>query len=174
MQMQKAAYAVLLLCGCLLFMADDCDNTTDAKVANQQEVIQQQAMAQTGMPGITNFTELKLVRHLYELRDSKIATFAYVPDMQGRLWHLCDSIGYGLPYGVQFSNPEKWVTQGEGSYHTMPQAEPNGLFMPATAEGTWVMCANPTKEGGIDPVYVEPRVIVSPFKLKTEGEYEVR
>jgi hypothetical protein len=120
------------------------------------------------MPGITNFTEAKLVRHLYELRDQKILTYSYVPDMNGKLWHLCDSIGYGLPYGVQFSNPEKST---DNRAYPMPQSEPNGLFMPATAEGTWITCINPNNPGDIAPVYVEPRVIVSPFKLRAEGEY---
>ena len=50
------------------------------------------------------------------------------------------------------------------------QAEPNGLFMPSTAEGTWVICAG-EKAGDIRPIYVEPRVIVSPFKLHSISEY---
>ena len=143
-----------------------CDNSTDKQIQEKQEQMQQQQLAQTGLPGITNFTEAKLVKHLYELRDQKILTYAYIPDMNGKLWHLCDSIGYGLPYGVQFSNPEKMMDRG-----TLPQSEPNGLFMPATAEGTWITCINPNSSGDIAPVYVEPRVIVSPFKLRAEGEY---
>jgi hypothetical protein len=47
---------------------------------------------------------------------------------------------------------------------TLPQPEPNGLFMPAAADGTWVMCLDP-KDKAVKPVFVEPRVIVSPFPL---------
>jgi hypothetical protein len=49
-------------------------------------------------------------------------------------------------------------------YAILPQADPNGLFAPSSAEGTWVMCKDP---GGSDvrPVYIEPRIVVSPFKL---------
>ena len=114
------------------------------------------------------------MRKLYELRDGNIATFSYVPDMQGRLWHLCDSIGYGLPYGVQFSNPEKHIWEGQSSSYNLPQAEPNGLYMPPTADGTWIMCADSSSKGNVAPVYVEPRVIVSPFRLRAEGEYASR
>jgi hypothetical protein len=133
--------------------------------------MQRQQVAQTGLPGITNFTEAKLVKHLYELRDQKIMTYTYIPDMNGKLWHLCNSIGYGLPYGVQFSNPEKIEKDSEHGYATLPQAEPNGLYMPPTAEGTWVTCINPSNPSDIAPVYVESRVITSPFKLRAAGEY---
>ena len=169
----------------LLLLFSGCDVNTanhpraDEHMQRQQEIMQQQQISQTGMPGITNFTEAKLVKHLYELRDQKIVTYSYVPDMQGKLWHLCDSIGYGLPYAVQFSNPEKNVwTDGEGN-HTwvntnLPQAEPNGLYMPSAAEGTWITCINPNGSGDLSPLYVEPRVIVSPFKLRAEGEYALK
>jgi len=156
--------------------------SADQKISEQQESMQTQAMSQTGMPGITNFTELKLVKHLYELRDQKIVTYSYVPDMNGKLWHLCDSIGYGIPYAAQFSNSEKfaggYVTDSAGHQWsvsgTLPQSEPNGLFMPAAAEGTWITCVDPSGNGQIQPVYVEPRVIVSPFKLRAEGEYALK
>lgn len=148
------------------------DNRTEAdrKADQATQTLTAESANQVGMPGITNFTEMKLARRLYELRDSKIATFAYVPDFQGRLWHLCDSIGYGLPYSVQFTNPLRpfWPTQHDTAM--IPQPEPNGLFMPAGAEGTWIICAGPT--GTEQPVYVEPRVIVSPFRLNASGEYQ--
>ena len=147
-----------------------CDSTpsADYKVQEQQEANQQQAMAQTGLPGITNYTELKMMRHLYELRDQSISTYTYVPDMNGKLWHLCDSIGFGLPYAAQFSNPNKVIRDGPNSFGTLPQAEPNGLYMPSSAEGTWIMCG---AKGGTQPVYVEPRIIVSTIKLRSVGEY---
>ena len=46
----------------------------------------------------------------------------------------------------------------------MPQAEPNGLYMPPDAEATWVMLINPAN-GEAVPTYVEPRITVSTFKL---------
>lgn len=162
-----------IIFSCCAFDDRGCaaSSSADEQTQDRQEHMQQQQVAQTGLPGITNFTEAKLVKHLYELRDQKILTYTYVPDMNGKLWHLCNSIGYGLPYGVQFSNPEKVTSYHSSNYLTLPQAEPNGLYMPSTAEGTWVTCINPNKPSDIAPVYVESRVITSPFKLRTMGEY---
>jgi hypothetical protein len=173
--MRKLITPFLAVACVFLMGADDsCDgNKSDRQQQLAQELARQQANSQVGMPGITNFTEMKIVRKLYELRDQNIATFTYMPDMQGRLWHVCDSIGYGLPYGVQFSNPEKRVYNGSVSYN-LPQSEPNGLYMPPSAEGTWVICASEKTKGDFEPVYVEPRVIVSPFKLQAAGEYLIK
>lgn len=151
---------------------DDTATKTDKAASQQQANLTSEAQREVGMPGVTNFTEMKMVRALYELRDKNITTFTYVPDLEGRLWHLCDSIGYGLPYGVQFSNPERRAPNADyvQSGYNIPQAEPNGLFMPPTAEGTWIICADAHGEG--KPVYVEPRVVVSPFKLHASGEWQ--
>lgn len=73
------------------------------------------------------------------------------------------------PYATQYSAPEKdtYVTTSSSVHHNVPQAEPNGLFMPVNAEGTWIMLVDPAG-GGPKPVYVEPRAIVSPFRLKDQ------
>jgi hypothetical protein len=49
----------------------------------------------------------------------------------------------------------------------MPQSEPNGLFSPEAAEGTWILMKNPNKDE-VKPVYFEERIIVSVFELSTE------
>lgn len=160
-----------------LVACDDIPTSIDKKISEQQAQSLQQANQQVGMPGITNFTEMKIVRKLYELRDQNIITYSYVPDYQGRLWHICDSIGYGLPYGVQFSNPEKHISMQSMDTrdgYNIPQAEPNGLFMPETAEGTWIICGSAAKPNEIAPVYVEPRVVVSPFKLNSVGDWQTK
>lgn len=41
---------------------------------------------------------------------------------------------------------------------------PGGLYMPSQAEGTWIMALD--SAGDAHPLYVEPRVIVSPFRLE--------
>jgi len=167
-------FAVVALAITMVACADDPSTTTDQDVAHKQAQSLAQANQQIGMPGITNFTEMKLVRKLYELRDQNITTYAYVPDFQGRLWHVCDSIGFGLPYGVQFSNPEAHHYDSQYNIYNLPQAEPNGLFMPETAEGTWVICTVPGKAGEIAPIYVEPRVVVSTTKLNAFGDWQAK
>ena len=86
----------------------------------------------------------------------------------GQLFKLCDSVGYGLPYATQFTNPMKALWH-QPDYHdssvaVIPQADPNGLFSPPSAEGTWVFCLDPATKKD-KPVYAEPRVIVAPFPL---------
>jgi hypothetical protein len=160
-----------LVLSCCAFNDDGCssnESPSDKSQREAQEAMSQQGNAQVGMPGIANFTEKKVMRRLYEMRDKNVATFTYMVDMQGRLHHVCDSMGYGLPYGVQFSNPEKTNSMGYQGPN-MPQSEPNGLFMPPSAEGTWVICAS--TKGEFTPMYIEPRVIVSPFRLNAVDDY---
>lgn len=151
--------------------ASGCDETesSDSKQQAQQETILAEGTAQVGMPAIKNFRERKLMKDIIEMRDQEgLVTYTYVfSEMTGKLMFFCDSIGYGLPYATQFTNPQKIVS---GYYHSnwvtevMAQADPNGLFSPAAAEGTWIMCKDPHGKD-VRPVYVEPRTVVSPFKL---------
>lgn len=143
-----------------------CGNDTSDEIQrDQQERILAEGTAQTGMPAIKNFRERKLLKDILELRDQDgLVTYTYVwNEFSGKLVFLCDSIGYGIPYATQYTNPQK-VDSSYGHYQVLPQADPNALFSPSSAEGTWVMCKDP---GGADvkPVYIEPRIVVAPFKL---------
>ena len=128
-----------------------------------------EAQRQVGMPGITNFTERRLLRQLFELRDQEISTYTYIVDWQGRLFHLCDSIGFGMPFSAQYSNPESPVvldpygSGGTKNVYQLPQPEPNGLYPPTSTTATWVICA--ASGGEFRPVYVEPLIMVSTFPL---------
>ena len=55
--------------------------------------------------------------------------------------------------------------RGDGVYTTLPQADPNGLYSPNSAEGTWVLLKNPNNPKEVKPVYIEARILVSQFKL---------
>jgi len=125
---------------------------------------------QTGMPSIKNFRERKLLKDIIEMRDQDgLVTYTYiVAENSGKLIFLCDSIGYGIPAATQYTNPSKESYKGNYSYTVTPQADPNGLFSPASAEGTWVMCKDPTKDK-VSPMYVEPRIITSTFKLGAQS-----
>ena len=160
----KTIASVSLLAALGLTLTGCIEESSDTKQREQQERILQEGTAQTGMPAIKNFRERKLLKQIIEMRDQDgLVTYTYtVPETTGRPVFLCNSIGYGLPAATQYTNPEKYVgTTGA----TLPQADPNGLFSPSSAEGTWVMCTDPNGSGKTRPVYVEPRIIVSPFKL---------
>lgn len=158
--------AALALLGISLVGCEEYTPSSDEAQRTQQERILKEGTAQTGMPNIKNFRERKLLKQILEMRDQDgLVTYTYtVPETTGRPVFLCNSIGYGLPAATQYTNPEKTDYYSTGSV-TLPQADPNGLFSPSSAEGTWVLCTDPSSSGKTRPVYVEPRVIVSPFRL---------
>ena len=139
----------------------------DDQLAYQTEQNMQQANQQIGMPAIYNYQERKLAKMIFELRDQEdLICHAYLVNiMTGEVGqYLGKCIGFGLPYSVQFTNPEKCDYHPSGGSHTLPQADPNGLFMPAGLSATWLMLLD--EKGEPHPVYVEPAIIVSPFKIK--------
>lgn len=156
----------MLLAGAMGLSLMGCEpiNDADQTQKRQTEQLRREAASQVGMPAIVNFAELRDAKENYELRDTPQPTIAYLVSLDGKLHKLCDSIGYGLPYGVQFTNPQRVDSYNHSI--TLPQPEPNGLFMPEGAEGTWVKCLDPADKK-LKTVYVEPRVIVSPFPLQT-------
>lgn len=152
----------------IIFVLVACDShkTSDQIQKAQSEVMLAEATASVGMPSIKNFRERKLLKDILELRDqSGLVTYTYLwNELNGQKMFFCESIGYGIPYATQFTNPQKSERPCTGCELTViPQADPNGLFSPEAAEGTWVMCKTPNSD--VKPVYVEPRIIVSPFRF---------
>jgi hypothetical protein len=154
-----AVLAAFSLYGC-----DERRPNSDEIQRKQQEQISLQSTQSVGMPSITNFAEKRMMKDILELRDQNKVTTTYIVDMNGKLHKICDSVGYGLPYATQYTNPQRIDYGYNHSVVTLPQADPNGLFSPANAEGTWVLCVD-HKTGKPQPLYVEPRVIISPFPL---------
>lgn len=153
-----------------------CYQVNEAEEAQREatESIQAEAQAQVGMPDIFNFTERRQMKDILELRDKPdLLTFTYIVNMDGDLLPLCRSIGYGLPYSVQYTNPSSisrraWGSGAVSEGMVLPQPDPNGLYMPEGLSATWVLCVDPGS-GKPDPVYVEPSIIVSRFELDFGG-----
>ena len=152
----------------------------DAAQREATKAAMNEAQRQVGMPAIKNFQERKLAKMIFELRDQEdYVCHAYlVNQMTGEVGqYLGKCLGYGLPYSVQFTNPEKLVyghrelsersnfNNTAESIRTIPQADPNGLFMPSGLSATWIMLYDEAAEE-FRPVYVEPQILVSPFRLK--------
>jgi len=146
-----------------LLTACDVKETSTQIERRKQEELSLQGVQSVGMPSIVNFAEKRMMKDIIELRDQNVATTAYIVDMNGKLHKICTAVGYGLPYATQYTNPMRISGDGHGNV-TVPQADPNGLYSPASADGTWVLCVDP-KSGKPRPVFIEPRVIVSPFPL---------
>lgn len=171
--MKKIIVAFVLALSALLGCKEPIPNDSDRKQSQQQELVLSEATAQTGMPAIKNFRERKLLKAILEMRDQTLTTYTYLAgDDDAKLVFLCTSVGFPLPYSTQYTNPEKPVyDRGDhnGGNFSLPQADPNALFSPSSAEGTWVLCADPAG-GDAKPVYVEPRIVVSPFPLGPNGQ----
>lgn len=167
----------LLLASFLATTMVSCDDrpTSDEKQSSQQEVILNEGTSQVGMPAIHNFRERRELRQIYEMRDqANFVTYTYLENLVptvvhgytslgGKFTFLGTSIGFPIPYSTQFTNPLKEVGDTRGMT-TIAQADPNGLFSPASADATWILLYDPaTKEA--KPQYVEPKVATFTFKL---------
>lgn len=150
------AIAMLLFVGCEV--PEDADDVAREKTSQAME----QAMQEVGMPAIRNWYEKKQAKMIYELRDqSDLVCHAYVfSQYTGLYTYLGRCMGYGLPYSVQYTNPERYEYQGA----TLPQPDPNGLFMPDGLSATWIVLLD-EKTGKSAPVYIESEITVSQFKL---------
>lgn len=164
---------ILMMVVISLITITGCGTTekkSDATINEKQEKLMSEADRQAGMPAIVNFTERKQMKTILELRDQVgLICYAYLwNEFNGKLIYFGKCIGFGLPYATQYTNPLKYLDDPHGSYEAgslvIPQSDPNGLFMPASAEATWLMMVN-EDDNTVHPVYVEPKVIVSPFKL---------
>jgi hypothetical protein len=147
-----------------LLTACDVKESSTQIERRKQEELTMQAVTQVGMPAITNFAEKRMFKDILELRDKNTPTTTYLVGMNNQLTKVCDSIGFGLPYATQYTNPQRVYSDAHG-YGTLPQADPNGLYSPASADGTWVLCVD-HKDGKAKPVYIEPRILVSPFPIQ--------
>lgn len=119
------------------------------------------------------------------MRDNDtLTTYTYLfSEQSGKLVYVGESIGYAIPASTHYTSPHQVqrviLTRGDSdsganwSHYVMPQADPNGLFSPSSAEGSWVMMLD-KKTGKTTPVYFEPRIVVSPFRLdinQNEGKF---
>lgn len=158
-----------------------CKEDTSSAKREQKATMQltEQASVAVGMPAIVNFTEKRQLKAVYELRDTaNLVTYTYTVDLAGKRHKVCPttSVGFGIPYATQYTAPKAarvvrplWSdgTTGSGA-HTMEmdQPEPNGLFMPGSADGTWVLCLHPDGKS-VAPAYVEPRIVVYTFPMSS-------
>lgn len=167
-----ALVAAAALAGCQ-------DDSGAGREARQTQLNQNQASTIVGMPAITNFTEKRQLKTIYELRDSaNLVTYSYFLDLNGKRHKVCPStsVGFGIPYAAQYTAPKSprityplWPNgeaSSSGHAYDAEQPEPNGLYMPASAEGTWILCLSPNGKD-LAPTYVEPRVMVYLFEMSS-------
>ena len=140
--------------------------SADRIQSEQTEKLMTELNRQVGLPNIANFQQKKLMKMIYELNDKEdLIAYAYLQSAYtGKLVYLGRCLGFGVPFSAQYTNPEVYKRVRSQTWEIMPQADPNGLFMPSASSATWLMMLDPeTNEPR--PVYFEPTIVVSPFKL---------
>lgn len=169
--MNKKLIIGLTIITMLLITACGTTGTTSTFESKAMEDNLKQANDQVGMPFIDNFYEKKMAKQIFELRDNAdLVTYAYTVNLDGRYVYLGKTLGFGLPYSVQYTNPEKLVNRyGDtltSSYEgfVLPQADPNGLYMPEGLSATWLMLIN-EETGEPEIIYAEPSIVVTQSKL---------
>lgn len=159
--------ATLVISSTALFTGcDEEDESNDRKQANQTEQLQQQSSAKLGMPNIKNFYEKQTLKNIMEqCDDSNLVTYTYTKNcMTGKYVFIGQSIGYGIPYGTEYTNPKYDPYPNSDSGVVLPQADPNGLYKAENVNATWVMIIDPqTKQA--KPQYIEDNILVSQTKL---------
>lgn len=171
-------WIVLVICMMFSMVACNLEENSDRQQQTQQEQILKDISSQTGMPAIKNAREKKFLKLIYELRDREdYVTYTYMENMQpsivrgvtslgGKLVFVGQTIGYPIPYSTQYTNPQKVEYRTSAGVVTLPQADPNGLFSPASSDATWILMRSP--DGEVKPVYSEPKLFCSPFKLPVD------
>jgi hypothetical protein len=153
---------IALICLAIMLSASTCDAPDSDEVQKkQQETILAEITAAVGMPAIKNAREKRILKDIYELRDQEgLVTYTYIfCEATGKYTYIGETIGYGISCATQFTNPQKIE-----HYTAIPQADPNGLFSPTSAEGTWVMMYDPINKKA-SPQYIESRISVFTFRL---------
>jgi hypothetical protein len=165
----KKTWISLMLMACLSIAMIGCGSdgqNSNQKLASQQESLMQEGISQTGMPAVKNFTERKLMKTIIELRDqADLICYAYLySQYTGKFTYLGRCIGFGLPYSTQYTNPEVPWTGYNGACTSLPQADPNLLFMPSSADASWVMLID-EKTNEPFAFYCEERVNIYQHQL---------
>ncbi|MFL0249965.1 hypothetical protein ACJDT4_05975 [Clostridium neuense] len=106
--MNKKRVIGLILAGVLIIWVigfTRCDKSNDDKQAEQTEQLQKQSSSKLGMPNIKNFYEKSMMKTIMEdCDDSNLITYAYTKnEMTGKFTYLGEAMGYGLPYGTEYT-----------------------------------------------------------------------
>lgn len=165
----KKVFMILIL---VVMMTGCYEMSSDMKQSLATEDLMNEINNQIGLPDIQNFTEKKIFKDIYELRDdAELITHAYTRNLNGKLVYVGTCIGFGLPYSTQFTNPKRYqgvvtkeVVRDGGkdwtyAYKMVDQAEPNGLFTASGMSATWLILINPDT-GKREIIYSEPELEV--------------
>lgn len=142
---------------------DGCTTAPQSAASKEQatqDVQMQQFIRNQPVPSFDWSLERHMLIQLYAARQRATNTFSVVQsEYTGKVLWSCPSMGFPLPYATQLTNPQQLIQKSDSSHWydgVVAQQEPNGLFSPPAADGTWVPCVD--EKGRITPVYEERKV----------------
>src|SRR5579875_2699024 len=110
-----AGFSLLMIVGLAGCAGDNL--SSDQQQQQQQEQIDQQSNSAVGMPAITNFTEKKELKLIYELRDkANLTTYMYTQAMDGKWVYQGEAVGFPIPYSTEYTNPQYIADQYDAGY----------------------------------------------------------
>lgn len=169
----KKIFGLTLLVSFMILITGCSNNKTSDKIlAAGQEELMNRANAKYGMPNIENFTQRGQLKMIQELCDKeKLICYCYIFNQYNNtMKYMGKCIGFGIPAATQYTNPVKTVNKSSTyGVEQLPQADPNGLFMPTSTEATWVLLLD-SKTGEVKPAYFEERVIILTHKWSEPTE----
>ncbi len=162
--MKTTAIAALSACGLLASGCGYQPPSAEQQASAQQEQISERAQAEVGIYQPTNFTRKRLANRIGQMLDSpNLATISYAQGLDGRLRCIGHTIGFPLPSATQTTSPSHFEvrphvlgTPMSTEYEVMPQSDPDQLYSPTSADGTWVLLVN--SKGDAAPAYFEGHV----------------
>jgi hypothetical protein len=157
MNIRRTALAASITAAAALALAG-CTGTPSAQ---KQENAQQQSVSQNVVNGqpIPNVTYSQMRQNLIEIETAQAkgvqTTSFFFQQGNPKPIRVCPSIGVPIPNTASLSNPEQMVSPygSSGGTVTVPQMDPNGVYAPATSEGTYVVCVD--GNGGTTVAYWE-------------------
>lgn len=130
--------------------------------AQQSQIDKATGGTNNDLPDITNLQERKLMKQIMELCDkSDLVCYIYnYSEYYGKYNYVGKCVGFGLPYGTEYTNPEKMVYRNSGGgMVTLPQADPNGLYKASNVDATWV-CMIDDETGEKYVTFNEPKITI--------------
>lgn len=163
--MNKLATIVLVVASAAGFVGCDFEETSAQRDKHNQEQQTKQSQMSVGMPRVTNFAKKRTLKMAIENQDQMIPTVTYVwSQFTGKLFKICDSVGYPIPAATQYTNPQ--MKEGWDKPVVLPQADPDGTYSPASADATLVSCVGPDKK--IHLLTVEDKVWATDMPINVQ------
>jgi hypothetical protein len=154
----------------MIVAACNLDPSVSELESQRQSAQLQEMVRQIPAPAIKNFAEKRLLKAAYEARDDmKTLNYLYTfSEYSGKWIYIGRCFGMPMPYSTQYNSPQHMETfniRGGYTSELTAQAEPNGIFPPASAEGTMVAIPDP-KTGEPRIAYFEMRIEAFPIKIE--------